>query len=260
VPPLQPPPPPPAPTSGPLTVDIISHASVWTWLGPVLAFVGTLVLFGGTMITLWRTNKSADRRHGEQMKAAKDQHDADMKAAEDRYLADQSDTNSRHHQDMAAAQQRQDDQLAAMRAEGRADRTAQRNDRFREEVANLIGEKWNTVNAAYELADAVGEFQRTNDDPDVAPKDRFWKARGVRDKYTPQLNKVEHLAIRASLLTNDAETSAMLDEIRTVAQMWKDLVANDPYETFIEIRDRLETAFNQLETLTRKLVTSDGTS
>jgi hypothetical protein len=50
----------------------------------------------------------------------------------------------------------------------------------------------------------------------------------------------------------------VLDEIRTVAQLWKDLVDDDPYEKFIEIRDRLETAFNVLETVTRKLVTSDG--
>jgi hypothetical protein len=171
--------------------------------GPVLTFCGSVLLFAGSMIVLWRTNKAADRRHRQQL-------------------------------------------------------TAERNDRFREEVSNLIGEKWETVNVAYELAEAAGEYHRTAGAPDVAPRDRFWKARGVRDKHTPQLNKVEHMAIRASLLTNDTETSAVLDEIQTVAQLWKDLVDNDPYEKFIEIRDRLQTAFNQLETLTRKLVTSDG--
>lgn len=35
---------------------------VWTWLGPVLTFCGSVLLFGGAMITVWRTNKSAARR------------------------------------------------------------------------------------------------------------------------------------------------------------------------------------------------------
>jgi hypothetical protein len=35
---------------------------VWAWLAPVLAFTGTLILFGGSLIVLWRTNQAADRR------------------------------------------------------------------------------------------------------------------------------------------------------------------------------------------------------
>jgi hypothetical protein len=39
-----------------------SGSSLWTWLGPVLAFGGSVLLFIASMITLWRTNKRADRR------------------------------------------------------------------------------------------------------------------------------------------------------------------------------------------------------
>jgi hypothetical protein len=33
-------------------------SSVWVWLALVLAFCGSLLLFGGALITPWRTNKS----------------------------------------------------------------------------------------------------------------------------------------------------------------------------------------------------------
>lgn len=36
--------------------------SVWVWLAPVLAFCGTVLLFCGSLFTLWRTNRAADRR------------------------------------------------------------------------------------------------------------------------------------------------------------------------------------------------------
>lgn len=195
----------------PLPVEITNQtSSLLQWM----PFYGSVLLFAASMITVWLTNRAANRRHREQ--------------------------------------------VSTTHAEGRAERAARRNDRFREEVANLLGERWQTENVAYELADAIGEYQRDRDNPEVSPNERFWKARGVRDEHTPQLNKVEHLAIRASLLTNDAEISAVLDEIRTIAQLWKDLVDNDPYEKFIEIRDRVRAAFTQLEILTRRLVTSDG--
>jgi hypothetical protein len=69
---------------------------------------------------------------------------------------------------------------------------------------------------------------------------------------------VEHLAIRASLLTTDRDISTILDEIRTSAQMWKDLVDSDPIEKYVEIRNSLDANFAKLETLTRNVVTSDG--
>jgi hypothetical protein len=156
------------------------------------------------------------------------------------------------------ADQRHREQLAAMQAEGRADRATERNDRFREEVANLLGERWATDKAAYKLATAADEYHIDKERPEVSANERFTNALKVRDEHTPQLNKVEHLAIRASLLTSDAEISAVLSAIRTSAQLWKDLVDRDPIEKYIEIRDGLNNDFARLETLTRTLVTSDG--
>jgi hypothetical protein len=156
------------------------------------------------------------------------------------------------------ADRRHREQLAATQAEGRADRAAERNDRFREEVANLLGERWATDKAAYKLATAADEYHTDHERPEVSPNERFTKALTVRDEHTPQLNKVEHLSIRASLLTNDAEVSDALNAIRAVAQLWKDLVDVDAFEKYTEIRERLDNAFARLETLTRKLVTSDG--
>ena len=157
------------------------------------------------------------------------------------------------------AGQRHLEQLAAMKVEGRADRAAERNDHLREEVANLLGERWATDNAAYKLATAADEYQIDRDErPQISANQRFNKALEVRDEHTPQLNKVEHLAIRASLLTNDAETLSVLTSIRNVAQLWKNLVDSDPIETYSEIRDTLTADFARLEALTRRLVTSDG--
>jgi hypothetical protein len=42
-----------------------SQPSVWTWLAPVLAFVSSLILFGGSMFGVWWTNRTADRRASE---------------------------------------------------------------------------------------------------------------------------------------------------------------------------------------------------
>lgn len=158
------------------------------------------------------------------------------------------------------AGQRHWEQLAATKAEGRADRAAERNDHLREEVANLLGERWATDKAAYQLATAVDEYQTDKERPDVSANERFTKALKVRDEHTPQLNKVELLAIRASLLTNDAEISSVLNAIRSVAQLWKNLVDSDPIDTYAEIRDRLSNDFARLESLTRRLVTADGAS
>ncbi|WAI52978.1 hypothetical protein OUZ54_13850 [Mycobacterium avium subsp. paratuberculosis] len=156
------------------------------------------------------------------------------------------------------ADKRHREQLDTTRAEGRADRAAERNDRLREEVANLLGERWATDKAAYKLATAADEYKTDRQRPEVSANERFNKALQVRDEHTPQFNKVEQLAIRAWLLTTDAGISSTLDAIRTVAQLWKDLVDSDPIETYTEIRDRLNKDFGRLEVLTRQLVTSDG--
>ena len=145
-----------------------------------------------------------------------------------------------------------------MEAEGRANRAAERNNRFREEVAKLLGERRATDKAAYELATAATEYDTDKRRPEVSPHDRVAAVLEVRNKHTPQLNKVEHLAICASLLTNDVEISALLTAIKNAAQVWKDLVDSDPIEKYIDMRDALDNAFIQLEAFTRTLVTSDG--
>lgn len=197
----------------PWPVEIVNEASDWAWLGPVLAFVGSALLFAGGLIGVWCTNRTANKRHREQ--------------------------------------------LDLTRAEGRADRAAERNDRFREEVANLLGERWTTEKAAYKLAENAEEYYNGLNNPTVNAV-TIAQLLQVRDDHTPQLNKVEHLAIRAALLMNDPQISEVLNEIRTAAQGWKNLVAGDHYGTFIGIRDRLDAAFERLEVLTRRLVTSDG--
>jgi hypothetical protein len=62
-----------------------SQSSVWTWLGPVLGFVGTILLFGASLITLFFTIRAADRRASEERRAS------DQRASEDRRSSRQDD-------------------------------------------------------------------------------------------------------------------------------------------------------------------------
>jgi hypothetical protein len=56
----------------PWPVEIVNEASVWTWLGPVLTFLASVLLFTGSLIVLWRTNKAADRRAAEERQNERD--------------------------------------------------------------------------------------------------------------------------------------------------------------------------------------------
>ncbi len=67
---------PPTVPPGPLTVDVINHASVWTWLAPVLTFCGSVLLFVGAMITVWWTNRAASSRSKAEIEAT---HDRDFR-------------------------------------------------------------------------------------------------------------------------------------------------------------------------------------
>jgi hypothetical protein len=230
----------------PWPVEIVNEGSQWAWLAPILSLIGSALLFGGGLYGVFKTNAAATNRQQQALDAARLRHDADLAAQQ------------KHHEEQLAAEQKHhEEQLATMRAENRAERAGQRNDRFREEVANLLGERWATEKAAYELATNAANYYADLNNPAVA-SERVAELLQFRDEYTPQLNKVEHLAIRASLLTNDVEISAVLDEIRMAAQGWKNLVNQDPIEEFVGIRDRLDNDFARLEELTRRLVTSDG--
>lgn len=56
-------------------------SSVWSWLAPVLTFCGTVILFGGSMVVLWRTNKAAFKRQTRELDAKKDEAKANRAAA-----------------------------------------------------------------------------------------------------------------------------------------------------------------------------------
>jgi hypothetical protein len=137
-----------------------------------------------------KTNAAAATRQQQELDEAKLQHDAEMAA------------QKRHHEKQLAAQ---------------------RNDRFGEEVANLLGERWGAEKAAYELATNAANYYAGLHDSEVA-SEHIAELIKIRDNYTPQLNKVEQLAIRASLLTNDGQIAVVLDEVRAAARSWKDLV------------------------------------
>lgn len=233
------------------------------WWHPLMPFAGSVLLFVAAMITLWRTNKAAEGRHREQMTVAKDQHDADLKAAEDRYLADQNDMNSRHYQDIKAAQERQEEQLSAMRGEGRADRAAARADRFREDVAGILAERWPTLDAAMDLADAVAQYREHRENREVPPQERAATFDKVRLGTRENLNRFIQLVIRASLLTNDPDVLAILKGLRDSAKdAWNAMKGTlngdgDPYEKEAAFRETFNSKLTDLETATRRLVTSE---
>jgi hypothetical protein len=56
----------------PWPVEIVSEASVWTWLGPVLSFFGTVLLFTGSLLVMRLTNRAADRRAAEERQNERD--------------------------------------------------------------------------------------------------------------------------------------------------------------------------------------------
>jgi hypothetical protein len=58
-----------------------SQPSLWAWLAPVLTFCGTLMLFAGTMIALWRTNKAALARQNRELEAKRVEGVADRASA-----------------------------------------------------------------------------------------------------------------------------------------------------------------------------------
>lgn len=58
-----------------------NQPSLWTWLAPALTFCGTLVLFAGTMIALWRTNNAASTRQTAEIEAKRLEGVADRASA-----------------------------------------------------------------------------------------------------------------------------------------------------------------------------------
>jgi hypothetical protein len=203
-------------------VEIVNHGSWWP-------FAGSALLFLGGLLGVYITNKGA---------------------------------SGRHSIEMLAAQGRHEQQLAAMRAEGRADRNLQRANTFREEVANILAERWDTITAAGILADAVNEYVKAGE-KGVPPAPRTHPLLDVRAQQLPQFRKVEHLVIRASLLTNDQEATSVLADIRDISDSWKRILmatskGRDPYMEWSDLQDKVRDAFQRLEAVTQRIVTSES--
>jgi hypothetical protein len=162
-----------------------------------------------------------------------------------------------------AADDRHKEQLQAARAEGVADRAAQRVDKFREDVASILAERWPTLDAAVEMADAVDQYHRDRENPEVTPHERVTKFNAARLERREPLNRLIQLTIRASLLTNDPDLLAALKGIREVSSegwnaiKWTLNSQGDPYDEEKVFREKLHAKLGELESLTRKLVTSD---
>jgi len=72
----------PVPLAGsPLPVEVVSHSSVWSWLAPpLIAFASSVVLFAGTLFTLWRRNRAAAERLYAELAADRAQKAAELAA------------------------------------------------------------------------------------------------------------------------------------------------------------------------------------
>jgi hypothetical protein len=180
----------------------------------VLTFSGTLVLFTGTMIALWRTNKAASTR--------------------------------------------QKAEIEAKRLEGVADRASARAYQLRVEVAAILAERPTTLDSQRRLFEATFQHRVEVDADTVSPAERSRKVLDVRQLHIEHSDKLEHLVIRALLLTTDANIEAALSKVRSIAHNWNEpmlAAQSEPnnVEKFDGLRTRLTTALDELETATRKL-------
>ena len=145
-----------------------------------------------------------------------------------------------------AADDRHKEQLEAARAESMADRGAQRADKFREDVAGILAERWPTLDAAIAMADAADEYRRDRETPGVSARERASKFSAVRTQQRDNFNRLMHLTIRASLLTNDADLLAVLGDLREMARNGWNAISKtingqgDPYEEEIKFRDTFQ--------------------
>jgi hypothetical protein len=175
-------------------------------------------------------------------------------------------TNTRTNQRaIDAADTRHREQLVAARVERAADRAADRADKFREEVASILAERWPMLNATYELACAVEQYRRVRGNPRVSATEQEVKSKAVKLVQRDHLNRLIQLTIRAGLLTNDREIQTVLKELREMSRdAWNAInqtlnFRGNPFEEAHAFRKRLQAKLSDLESLTRELVTTDGT-
>lgn len=55
----------------PWPVEIINEAAPSAWFAPVLTFLGSVVLFAGSLFVMWRTNRAAFERQTRDLAAAR---------------------------------------------------------------------------------------------------------------------------------------------------------------------------------------------
>jgi hypothetical protein len=176
-------------------------------------------------------------------------------------------TNNRTNQRaIRAADVRHREQVEAARADGVADRAADRADKLREEVASILAERWAMVDAASELACAVELYRRVRGHPQASPIEQEAKSNALRLQLVQRdhLNHFIQRTIRAGLLTNDPEIQAVLNELREVlGAAWRAILATlslkgDPCEEARTFRKGFHSKLSDLESLTRRVATADG--
>jgi hypothetical protein len=198
-----------------------SNSSIWTWLGP---FGGSVLLFVASMITLWLTVKSTDKRA---------EHDRD------------------------AATQRANDDRDAARQRDEFDRRAARADQLRIEVAAILAERPATLDSQRALFDATFQHRIEVNSDSVSPAERSAKVLDIRQLHIEHSDMLEQLVIRALLLTTDPDIEAALSKVRAIAHNWNLPMlaahAENDVEEFDELRTNLANALDELESATRKL-------
>ncbi|MCF6390889.1 hypothetical protein L2K20_28320 [Mycobacterium sp. MBM] len=163
-----------------------------------------------------------------------------------------------------AADRRHIEQLATVRSEGLAGRAAERVDKFREEVSAILAERWPLSDALHVLAEAVVRYREQLKDPDIPQQESLDALNKVVAGQRLHLNRFIDLVIRASLLTNDAETLTTLKQTRETARTsWNDIkAATTGRSDALDVEHQFRSAFNskltELEAATRTLATSDG--
>jgi hypothetical protein len=214
----------------PLPVQIISHENVWTWLAPpLITFGSSVVLFFGTLFTLWRSIRANSAQLDKQLEAARTEKVNERAAA---------------HADQFR------DEVASILAERQSLRQAQ-------------------AYAAFAVARWRGYSASDDETTDDTPIDDKWfenqeteatKFMDSRNKYLTEFNRFEQLVIRASLFTNDAEAIAVLDKLRKLLEQSKQLFntpeEKNPQDEAHELIKQVGTTFKELENCTRRMSTA----
>ena len=140
----------------------------------------------------------------------------------------------------------------------RTELTAKRAEQFRDEVATVLVERHSISKAAIWAASAVRSHQ-IDAELNHHTSESLTKFFNARNEYLPQFNRLEQLAIRASLFTNDTEAMGTLDAVREVADKAKSIFdvdeGTDPIDVAHDVCTDLDNEFKRLETVTRRLST-----